>query len=78
LILVMVAIALTAPCLHPKPSEIIRRCATDTRFEQIVRLDDGTTRTVIYRMGTDSLGRDIYSAWSTAHAFPGDGATVAA
>ena len=30
-------------------------------IEQTIRNDDGTTRTVTYRMGTDSLGRDIYS-----------------
>ena len=30
-------------------------------IEQTIRNDDGTTRTFTYRMGTDSLGRDIYS-----------------
>ena len=30
-------------------------------IEQTIRNDDGTTRSFTYRMGTDSLGRDIYS-----------------
>ena len=30
-------------------------------FEEIVRNDDGGTTTIVHRMGTDTLGRDVYS-----------------
>lgn len=30
-------------------------------FEEIVRHDDGSTTTITHRMGTDTLGRDVYS-----------------
>ena len=30
-------------------------------FEETVRNDDGGTTTVVHRMGTDTLGRDVYS-----------------
>ncbi len=30
-------------------------------FEETVRNDDGGTTTIVHRMGTDTLGRDVYS-----------------
>ena len=59
----MLLIALAAPLLGTKnPSEINPSLRNRTPgYEQTSRLDDGTTRTFTYRMGTDSLGRDIYS-----------------
>ncbi len=30
-------------------------------FEEIVRNDDGSKTTIVHRMGTDTLGRDVYS-----------------
>ena len=62
-IVVMVAIALLAPWLGTKnPAEINPTLRNRTPgFEQTIRNDDGSTRTFTYRMGTDSLGRDIYS-----------------
>ena len=62
-ILFMLAIGLAAPLLGTKsPSEINPGLRNRTPgYEQTIRNDDGTTRTFTYRMGTDSLGRDIYS-----------------
>jgi peptide/nickel transport system permease protein len=62
-ILFMLAIALAAPWLGTKnPGEISPALRNKTPgYEQTVRSDDGATRTFTYRMGTDSLGRDIYS-----------------
>ena len=63
ILLLMAVIGLAAPLLGTKsPSEInpaFRNRVPGT--EQAIRNDDGTTRTFTYRMGTDSLGRDIYS-----------------
>jgi peptide/nickel transport system permease protein len=63
IIVVMVVIALLAPWLGTKsPSEINPSLRNKTPgYEQAIRNDDGTTRTFTYRMGTDSLGRDVYS-----------------
>jgi peptide/nickel transport system permease protein len=62
-ILFMLAISLAAPWLGTKsPGEINPTLRNKTPgFEQTIRNDDGSTRTFTYRMGTDSLGRDIYS-----------------
>jgi len=62
-ILFMVVIAITAPWLGTKnPAEINPTLRNRTPgYEQTIRQDDGSTRTFTYRMGTDSLGRDIYS-----------------
>jgi peptide/nickel transport system permease protein len=63
IIFVMVAVALLAPWLGTKnPSEINPALRNKTPgYEQTIRNDDGSTHTFTYRMGTDSLGRDIYS-----------------
>ena len=62
-ILLMALMGLTAPWLGTKnPSEINPPFRNRVPgIEQTIRNDDGTTRTFTYRMGTDSLGRDIYS-----------------
>ena len=62
-ILFMVVIGLAAPLLGTKnPGEINPSLRNRTPgYEQTIRNDDGSTRTFTYRMGTDSLGRDIYS-----------------
>jgi peptide/nickel transport system permease protein len=62
-LLLMTVIGITAPWLGTKnPSEINPAFRNRVPgIEQTIRNDDGTTRTFTYRMGTDSLGRDIYS-----------------
>jgi peptide/nickel transport system permease protein len=62
-ILLMALMGLTAPWLGTKsPSEINPAFRNRVPgIEQTIRNDDGTTRTFTYRMGTDSLGRDVYS-----------------
>jgi peptide/nickel transport system permease protein len=63
ILLLMALIGLAAPLLGTKnPSEINPPFRNRVPgIEQTIRNDDGTTRTFTYRMGTDSLGRDIYS-----------------
>jgi peptide/nickel transport system permease protein len=63
IIFVMLVIAVLAPWLGTKsPSEINPALRNRTPgYEQTIRNDDGSTKTFTYRMGTDSLGRDIYS-----------------
>lgn len=62
-ILFMLVIGLAASWLGTKnPSEINPAFRNRVPgIEQTIRNDDGSTRTFTYRMGTDSLGRDIYS-----------------
>src|SRR4029434_8848280 len=62
-LLLMTIIGIAAPWLGTKsPSEINPSFRNRVPgIEQTIRNDDGTTRTFTYRMGTDSLGRDIYS-----------------
>lgn len=62
-LLIMAIIGITAPLLGTKnPSEINPALRNRTPgFEQTIRNADGTTSVFKYRMGTDSLGRDIYS-----------------
>jgi peptide/nickel transport system permease protein len=63
ILLLMALIGLAAPLLGTKnPAEINPAFRNRVPgIEQTIRNDDGTTRTFTYRMGTDSLGRDIYS-----------------
>jgi peptide/nickel transport system permease protein len=62
-LLVMIAMALAAPWLGTvSPSEINPAFRNRSPgAEQTLRLDDGTTATLRHWMGTDSLGRDLYS-----------------
>jgi peptide/nickel transport system permease protein len=62
-ILFMIVIGITAPWLGTKdPADINPTLRNRTPgYEQTIRQDDGSTRAFTYRMGTDSLGRDIYS-----------------
>lgn len=63
IVLLMLLIAIFAPFLGTgDPTEI--NPALRNRLpgaERTIRLDDGTTRTSTWLMGTDTLGRDIYS-----------------
>jgi len=60
---VIVAIALLAPYLGTGDPAQIDPVARNKRpgAERLIRNDDGTTTTLTYWMGTDSLGRDVYS-----------------
>lgn len=62
-LLLMLLIGLAAPLLGTKnPSEINPSFRNRVPgIEQTVRNDDGSATTFKYRMGTDSLGRDVYS-----------------
>ena len=60
---VVVAIAVLAPYLGTTSPSEIDPGARNRRpgAERVIRHDDGTKTTTTYRMGTDSLGRDVYS-----------------
>ena len=60
---VIVTIAILAPWLGTRDPAEIDPAARNRRpgAERVVRGDDGTRTVTTYRMGTDSLGRDIYS-----------------
>ena len=60
---VLLALAIAAPWLGTKnPSEINPAFRNRVPgFEQTIRNDDGSTAIFKYRMGSDSLGRDVYS-----------------
>ena len=60
---VIVAIAVLAPYLGTTSPSEIDPGARNRRpgAERVIRHDDGTKTTTTYRMGTDSLGRDVYS-----------------
>lgn len=62
-LVVMTLIALLAPQLGTVDPTAIDPVARNKKpgFERSIRADDGTSATFTYRMGTDSLGRDIYS-----------------
>lgn len=60
---VIVAIAVLAPYLGTTSPSEIDPTARNRRpgAERVIRNEDGTKTTTTYRMGTDSLGRDVYS-----------------
>ena len=62
-VLAMIVIGLLAPFLDTvSPTEISPAARNKVPgTERTIRNDDGTQRTIVHRMGTDSLGRDIYS-----------------
>lgn len=59
----IVAIAVLAPYLGTTNPAAIDPAARNKRpgAERVIRHDDGRTTMTTYRMGTDSLGRDVYS-----------------
>ncbi|MEM9356165.1 MAG: ABC transporter permease [Pseudomonadota bacterium] len=62
-LLVIILMGVLAPLLGTRdPAEINPRYRNKTPgFEATVRNDEGKKVPVVYRLGTDSLGRDIYS-----------------
>lgn len=62
-LVVMTLIALLAPQLGTVDPTAIDPVARNKKpgFERTIRSDDGASSTFTYRMGTDSLGRDVYS-----------------
>lgn len=60
---VIVAIAVLAPYLGTTSPAEIDPTARNKKpgAERVIRNEDGTKTTTTYRMGTDSLGRDVYS-----------------
>jgi len=60
---VVVAVGLLAPVLATSDPSVIDPAARNRKpgAERTVRGDDGRPRAVRYWMGTDSLGRDVYS-----------------
>jgi peptide/nickel transport system permease protein len=60
---VIVAIAVLAPLLGTTNPAEIDPAARNRRpgAERVIRHDDRSTTVAAYRMGTDSLGRDVYS-----------------
>jgi peptide/nickel transport system permease protein len=59
----VVAVALTAPLLGTRDPTQIDPTGRNRRpgAERTVRQDDGSQRTITHWMGTDPLGRDVYS-----------------
>jgi len=62
-LLVIVAIAVLAPALGTSNPAEIEPTARNRRpgAQRVIRHDDGSKTVTTYRMGTDSLGRDVYS-----------------
>lgn len=62
-LIVMTVIALLAPQLGTIDPTAIDPVARNKKpgFERTIRADDGVASTFTHRMGTDSLGRDVYS-----------------
>lgn len=62
-LVVMTLVALLAPQLGTVDPTAIDPVARNKKpgFERTIRADDGATSTFTHRMGTDSLGRDVYS-----------------
>ncbi|HEY3066241.1 MAG TPA: ABC transporter permease, partial [Methylomirabilota bacterium] len=59
----IILIAALAPYLGTTNPAEINPAARNKRpgAERVIRNDDGTTTVATFRMGTDSLGRDVYS-----------------
>jgi len=62
-LLIMATIGLLAPVLGTLDPTAINPSTRNRLpgFERTIRADDGATSTFKHRMGTDSLGRDVYS-----------------
>lgn len=63
LVVAMIAVAVLAPWLGTRdPSEVNPSVRNKLPgFEATIRDDEGNKIPIVYRLGTDSLGRDIYS-----------------
>jgi peptide/nickel transport system permease protein len=63
LLAVIVLVAVLAPWLGTTDPAEIEPTARNKKpgAERVIKHDDGTRTTTTYRMGTDSLGRDVYS-----------------
>ncbi|WFU12900.1 ABC transporter permease (plasmid) [Rhizobium sp. CB3090] len=63
IVLIMIVIGLAAPLIATSDPVAIDPAARNRlpMSETSQRLDDGTRSTVVHLMGTDSLGRDVYS-----------------
>ncbi|WP_425467748.1 ABC transporter permease [Phreatobacter stygius] len=63
IVLVMIFIGLIAPLIATNDPSAINPAARNRlpMAESSYRLDDGTRKTMLHYMGTDTLGRDVYS-----------------
>jgi peptide/nickel transport system permease protein len=63
IVLVMIIIGLIAPLIATADPTAINPAARNRlpMAESSYRLDDGTRKTMVHYMGTDTLGRDVYS-----------------
>ena len=62
-LLIMALIGLLAPFLGTMDPGAINPSTRNKKpgFERTIRADDGTSQVFVHKMGTDSLGRDVYS-----------------
>jgi len=62
-LLIMALIGLLAPFLGTMDPGAINPATRNKKpgFERTIRADDGSSKVFVHKMGTDSLGRDVYS-----------------
>lgn len=63
IVMIMVVIGLLAPLIATQDPTQINPAARNRppMATSVVRLDDGTRQTIVHYMGTDTLGRDVFS-----------------